>query len=248
MMLSQTGTAELFGKCGIQLSSLQYSELSRYSDILTKWNEKINLTAITDPEGITVKHFLDSVYPFTFFELPKNASVIDIGSGAGFPSCPLKIFRRDISITLLDSLNKRVNFQKLLSDSLGLDAVCIHGRAEELGKAPEYREKFDAAAARAVANLAELCEYCMPFVKKGGVFAALKGSGGEEELSPAEDIIKKLGGSVELVKKYALPNGDGRTLILIRKVSATPPKYPRNKGQIKKALATGVRKAKGATA
>lgn len=234
MMLSKAQTDEIFGKYGIELTDEQYSRLAVYSDLLVEWNEKINLTAITDPEGITVKHFFDSIYPFTLFELKEGSSLIDVGTGAGFPSCPLKIYRDDIKLTLLDSLNKRVNFLKELSEKAQLDAHCIHGRAEEAGRNADLREKFDCACARAVANLTELSEYCLPFVKKGGIFAALKGSGGEEELEEARNAIKILGGKVEKAEKYSLPNGDGRTLIIIRKVTSTPPKYPRNKGQMKK--------------
>lgn len=229
MILSQTQTSELFEKYGISISQIQYDRLFRYSELLTQWNEKINLTAITDPEGITVKHFFDSVYPFTMFDLPENSTVIDVGTGAGFPSCPLKIFRDDINLTLLDSLNKRVKFLTALSEEISLNANCIHGRAEELGKNPEYREKYDCATARAVANLTDLSEYCLPFVKVGGIFAALKGSSGETELEEAKETIKLLGGKTEQVKKYDLPNGDGRTLIVIRKLTPTPPKHPRKK-------------------
>ncbi len=234
MILSKSETDKIFGKYGLSLSDKQYERLDKYAELLVEWNEKINLTAITDPEGITVKHFFDSIYPFTLFELPQNSSIIDVGTGAGFPSCPLKIYRDDLKITLLDSLNKRINFLGQLSEHIGLGADCIHGRAEELGKNPQYREKFDCATARAVANLTELCEYCLPFVKVGGYFAALKGSGGEEELKDAKSAIKTLGGKVEDTFEYRLPMGDGRTLILIKKSENTPEKYPRNKGQMNK--------------
>lgn len=234
MILSKSETDKIFGKYGLSLSDKQYERLDKYAELLVEWNEKINLTAITDPEGITVKHFFDSIYPFTLFELPQNSSIIDVGTGAGFPSCPLKIYRGDLKITLLDSLNKRINFLGQLSEHIGLGADCIHGRAEELGKNPQYREKFDCATARAVANLTELCEYCLPFVKVGGYFAALKGSGGEEELKDAKSAIKTLGGKVEDTFEYRLPMGDGRTLILIKKIENTPEKYPRNKGKMNK--------------
>lgn len=234
MIISKQEAEKLFELCGIELTSNQYERFSLYSDMLTSWNEKINLTAITDPEGITIKHFFDSVYPFTLIDLPLNSSVIDVGTGAGFPSCPLKIVRDDVKLTLLDSLNKRIVFLANISEALDLGATCIHGRAEELGKNAEYRESFDCACARAVARLTELCEYCMPFVKKDGIFTALKGSGGEEELKDAKNAVKILGGKVEECKEYALPTGDKRTLIVIRKISDTPNKYPRNQGAIKK--------------
>lgn len=234
MLINQTEFNKLFACGNTAVTDEQYTALEKYSRLLVLWNEKINLTAITDPEGIALKHFFDSVYPFTLIDIPDNASVIDVGTGAGFPSCPLKIFRRDIKLTLLDSLNKRIKFLQEVSDTLGLDAKCIHARAEDLGKDAAYREKYDIACARAVANLAELCEYCLPFVKLGGKFVALKGSNGNEELAQAENAIKTLGGKVELKQEYTLPNGDGRTLIVIKKVAQTPEKYPRNKGQMKK--------------
>lgn len=234
MLISRENFTELFAGYGIDITQSDYDKFYSYAELLCQWNEKINLTAITDPEGIAVKHFFDSVYPFTLFELPQNSSIIDVGTGAGFPSCPLKILRDDLKITLLDSLNKRINFLGQLSEALDLGATCIHGRAEELGNNAEYRESYDIATARAVANLSELSEYCLPFVKVGGYFAALKGSSGEEELKDAKSAIKTLGGKVEDTFEYQLPTGDKRTLILIKKIENTPEKYPRNKGQIKK--------------
>ena len=225
----------LFSKGGMEVSQEQYQQLSRYAELLTDWNSRMNLTAITDPEGIAEKHFYDSVYPFLSEDiLPTGAGLIDVGTGAGFPSCPLKIFRPDIKLTLLDSLNKRINFLNTLSEELGLEAECIHGRAEELGRRQEHREMYDAATARAVANLSALCEYCLPFVRTGGSFIALKGSDGKAELKAAQNAVKTLGGEVSLCRDYALPGGDGRCLIVIRKIRPSPEKYPRNKGQMTK--------------
>ena len=226
---------KVFAEGGLEIGEPQCAKLMFYGDILCEYNQKINLTAITDPEGIAMKHFLDSVYPFLTEDiLPEGAKLIDVGTGAGFPSCPLKILRPDIKLTLLDSLNKRVEFLKLLSDETSLEAECIHGRAEEFGHKPEYRESYDIATARAVANLTALSEYCMPFVKVGASFVALKGSDGPSELKAAQNAVKTLGGEVSLCKEYALPNGDGRTLIVIKKTHPTPEKYPRNKGQMTK--------------
>ena len=233
-MLDRNSLNELFEKYDITLAEEQTERLDKYAELLVRRNEQINLTAITDPAGIAEKHFWDSIYPFTLFELPEGAKLIDVGTGAGFPSCPLKVYRDDVRLTLLDSLNKRVNFLQELSDMIALDAECVHGRAEEFGKKAEYREQFDIATARAVANLRDLCEYCLPFVKVGGLFAALKGSSGSEELEQAKPAIKLLGGKTEKVIEYTLPSGDGRTLILIRKLSETPAKFPRNAGQMKK--------------
>ena len=235
MIIDKSYLKGLFEGCKINLNDDEISKFETYAQLLVQWNEKINLTAITQPEEICEKHFLDSVLPFELWgKLKKNAAVIDVGTGAGFPSCPLKICRSDVKLTLLDSLNKRINFLSLISDTLGLEAECIHGRAEELGQNPKFREQFDVATARAVANLSELCEYCLPFVKVGGHFVALKGQSGIQELENARNAVKTLGGEVSEVVEYKLPNGDGRTLIVIRKKAETPSKYPRNKGQMKK--------------
>ncbi|MBR6337024.1 MAG: 16S rRNA (guanine(527)-N(7))-methyltransferase RsmG [Ruminococcus sp.] len=232
MLITINDFTELFNKGGMEITPPQYERFAAYAKLLVEWNEKINLTAITDPEGIAQKHFFDSVYPFTLAPLPEGARVIDVGTGAGFPSCPLKIMRDDIDLTLLDSLNKRIKFLETLSGECRLDAQCIHARAEDGGKRSDLRESFDIACARAVAPMYILSEYCLPFVKVGGAFYALKGSGGSDELTEAKEAIKRLGGKTETVKEYTLPNGDGRTLIVIRKVSPTPAKYPRPKAKI----------------
>lgn len=234
-MIIETGRfLKMFSDAGIELTDEQVYRLGMYSEMLVQWNEKINLTAITDAEGISIKHFFDSIYPFSLVEIPKGSSLIDVGTGAGFPSCPVKIWRGDIQITLLDSLQKRITFLAQLSDSLSLGATCIHSRAEDLGNSAEFREKFDFATARAVANLADLCEYCLPFVKVGGKFLALKGSGADEEIRQAKNAVRVLGGKITQTTEYTLPNGDGRTLVVIDKVSATDDKYPRSSAQIKK--------------
>ncbi|MBE6837871.1 MAG: 16S rRNA (guanine(527)-N(7))-methyltransferase RsmG [Ruminococcus sp.] len=225
----------LFDGAEISVGEDELSKFETYAKLLVEWNEKINLTAITAPDEICEKHFFDSVMPFYMWGGLKNgAEIIDVGTGAGFPSCPLKIVRSDLSLTLLDSLNKRINFLNTLSESIGLDAECVHGRAEEFGNNADFREKFDIATARAVANLRDLCEYCVPFVKVGGYFVALKGQSGLQEVDEAKNAIRILGGKVEKTFEYTLPNGDGRVLVIIKKVSTTPAKYPRNKGQMKK--------------
>lgn len=234
-MIIETGRfKQIFADAGIEITDEQVYRLGMYSEMLVQWNEKINLTAITDPEGISIKHFFDSIYPFSLIDIPKGSTLIDVGTGAGFPSCPVKIWRGDIQITLLDSLQKRITFLAQLSDSLSLGATCIHSRAEDLGTSAEFRENFDFATARAVANLTDLCEYCLPFVKVGGKFIALKGSEAQDEIKQAKDAIKTLGGKISQMTEYTLPNGDGRTLVVIDKVSATPDKYPRSSAQIKK--------------
>lgn len=233
-MIDKAYLKALFEKEKLSVTDGQLSTFERYAELLVSYNKKVNLTALTSPEDIAEKHFLDSVLPFSFETPPPSASLADIGAGAGFPSCPLKIMRPDLKLTLIDSLNKRVTFLTELSNELNLNANCVHGRAEELGKTSDYREKFDVVTARAVAALPVLCEYCLPFVKVGGIFAALKGSHGEEEAALAENAVKLLGGKIKQVKRYALPCGDGRTLIVVKKISRTPPKFPRKKGAMTK--------------
>jgi len=225
---------DLFSSGGMSVSDEQYEKFSIYSDMLVQWNNKCNLTAILDPEGITIKHFYDSVFPFMNIDMPQNAKLIDVGTGAGFPSVPLAIMRNDLKLTLLDSLNKRINFLSELTDTLEVNAECVHGRAEEFGQKADFREKFDIATARAVASLPELCEYCLPFVKVGGYFVSFKGSNGLEEINNSHNAISTLGGEIVEKKSYTLPNNDGRTLVVIKKISHTPTKYPRNKGQMTK--------------
>lgn len=238
-LISYEAMKKLFDSCNITLAEDNYSRFLKYSSLLVEWNEKINLTAITAPDEIAQKHFLDSVLPFYLSDELKKAlsdkvRLIDVGTGAGFPSCPLKIVNDGIELTLLDSLNKRINFLKTVSDEIELNAECIHSRAEDGAKPTSaLRESFDIATARAVANLTTLCEYCMPYVKVGGYFAALKGSECKGEIKDAEKGIKILGGEIREIKEYSLPNGDGRTLVLIKKVKNTPKVYPRSKAKMK---------------
>lgn len=224
--------AEIFNKESLDVSIDQYENLKKYAELLVEWNQKMNLTAITDSYGITIKHFLDSVLPLKFLKVPKDAALIDVGTGAGFPGLPLKIMRTDIKLTLLDSLNKRVNFLSEVCKALSLDALCVHSRAEELGRDKNHREQYDFSAARAVAAMPVLTEYCLPFVKIGGTFAALKGR--NENYKDSENAVKVLGGEISDVIEYSLPDGDGRVLICVRKIKETPLKYPRNSGQISK--------------
>ncbi len=224
--------AELFAKESLEISTEQYKQLEIYARLLVEWNEKMNLTGITDPDGIAEKHYLDSILPLKFFALPENAKLIDVGTGAGFPGLPMKIYRQDVKLTLLDSLNKRINFLSAVCEEAEIKAKCVHARAEEGGRNPEFREKYDVAVARAVAAMPVLTEYCLPYVKVGGVFAALKGP--NENYKEGKNAVITLGGEIADVKEYALPSGDKRTLIVVQKVKATPSKYPRNGGQIAK--------------
>ena len=219
---------------GVALAREQIEQFDSYCRLLLEWNEKMNLTAIREPEGVLIKHFIDSLALLKFAALPQGAKVIDVGTGAGFPGIPLKIARPDIQLTLLDSLNKRLVFLQEVSQALGLDAKLIHSRAEEGGKLPGLRQHFDVAVSRAVASRNLLAEYCIPFVKVGGVFLAAKGPDIGEELSQAEKAVCLLGGTVEKVEHYALPDESGRTLVVIRKEKATPAQYPRHGSKIAK--------------
>ena len=202
-----------------------------YFKLLVEWNEKMNLTAITDEHGVAVKHFADSLTLYNFVDVKKNASIIDVGTGAGFPGVVLKIARPDIKLTLLDSLNKRLTFLDTVLNNAVLDAELVHSRAEEGGNNKLYR---DIAVSRAVARLNVLSEYCLPYVKVGGLFVAMKGPNADEELDGAENALKLLGGKVEKVYKFNLPCDEGeRTIIVIKKVKPTPKQYPRISGKIK---------------
>ncbi|MCM1270170.1 MAG: 16S rRNA (guanine(527)-N(7))-methyltransferase RsmG [Ruminococcus flavefaciens] len=222
-----------FEKYGLSLDKHIYDKLSIYCDFLIEYNKNVNLTAITDPVDILYKHFIDSIIMVKYVNIPQNACLIDIGTGAGFPSIPLKIYRPDINLTLLDSLNKRITFLQLLCEKIGIKAEFIHGRAEDFSKKPEYREKFDVSCARAVANMSLLSELCIPFVKVGGKFVSMKGP--NEDISLGFNAIKILGGNVSRETNYSLENEE-RRIVQIEKISQTPTKYPRNSSQIKKKL------------
>lgn len=219
---------------GIPLGEGELAAFEAYAAFLVEYNEKVNLTAITDPRGIVIKHFLDSLLLTKAVELPKGARLIDVGTGAGFPAVPVKILRPDVEVTLLDSLNKRIVFLAELSRRLGQGNEALHLRAEEGGRLPKYREGYDLATARAVAELRVLAEYCLPFVKVGGAFVALKGPDCGAEVEAAGAAIQKLGGKLERSEEYSLPDENRRTLIVIRKVSQTPPAYPRTAAKMAK--------------
>ena len=206
--------------------------LLRYGELLLEKNKVMNLTAITEPQDVAALHFLDSAALLTLAGF-RGKSVVDVGTGAGFPGMPMKILEPSIHMTLLDSLGKRITFLQEVCEDLGLtDVQCVHARAEEF--AAEHRQGFDFAVSRAVANLSVLCELCLPLVKVGGNFLAMKGASGEEELAAARGAIKKLGGEYKETRTLHLPGGDTRTLILCKKISQTPTAYPRNGGKIAK--------------
>jgi len=207
----------------------------RYMDILLEWNRKFNLTAITEPDEIIAKHFLDSLCLSPL--IPGGSSVIDVGTGAGFPGVPLLIAAPDLKLTLLDSLGKRVAFLENLLAELGLPARCVHARAEDAGRDAAFREQYDFAVSRAVSRLNVLAELCLPFVRVGGGFIAMKGPRGPdmtEEINEAAAALRELGGQIEEIKD-AKPGGNiAHTLIIVRKLSPTPPKYPRRPGKTAK--------------
>lgn len=221
-------------KLGIVLTEKQLENFERYSSLLREWNEKINLTAITEPDEIAVKHFEDSLTVFKAIDFPFNSRVIDVGTGAGFPSVPMNIYRNDLQMVLLDSLNKRINFLNEVKSNLELNYETIHSRAEDGGNNLFLREKFDFAVSRAVANLSVLSEYCLPFVKVNGYFISMKGKDCQDEITQAKSAIAVLGGKIEKVINLNLSDDSSRTLIVIKKVKETPAKYPRKGTKISK--------------
>ena len=203
-----------------------------FKEMLLFYNNKFNLTAITDEKDIYIKHFLDCAAGDMFFD--EGVSVIEIGSGGGFPSIPLKLLRGDLKFTLVESTGKKCGYLNEVVDKLQLKCVqVINARAEELAKDKKYREKFDVCTARAVARLNTLAEYCLPFVKVGGLFIAYKGNC-SEEIEEAQKAIDILGGKTERIEKYGLPNGESRCLVVVKKVKPTPEKYPRGQGKERK--------------
>lgn len=217
---------------GITLTDKQIKQFETYFEMLVEWNEKINLTAVTEKEEVYLKHFFDSVTPSFYIDFNEIETICDVGAGAGFPSIPLKIVYPHLQITIVDSLNKRIKFLNELAASLDLDKVnFVHDRAETFGKSQQYRESFDLVTARAVARLSVLSELCLPLVKKGGQFVALKGSQGNEELEDALFAISVLGGEVKTVNEFTLPLEESmRQIITIDKLRQTPKKYPRKPG------------------
>lgn len=226
--------SQALAKQGFPLNAKQIAAFATYYQQLVTVNQHVNLTRITDESDVYLKHFYDSLtilFAFADF-LPQGCHLCDVGSGAGFPSIPLKIVRPDLKVTIIDSLNKRLKFLADLAQKLELtDLQLLHGRAEDLGQAKEWREQFDLVTARAVARMSVLSEYCLPFVKQGGYFIAMKGPKAKAELTAARTALKKLGGQVEQVQALTLPGDDEeRNLLLIKKVKPTPRKYPRQAG------------------
>lgn len=209
--------------------------LNLYGNLLLEWNEKINLTAITEPEDVLYKHFYDCILFFKAITPEKGARIIDVGTGAGFPGMVLKIVRPDIEVTLLDSLNKRLVFLNEVISELGLGGIStLHMRAEDAGKSALHREKYDIACARAVAALPALMEYCLPLVKRGGSFVAMKGANAEEEMSRSLNAVRLLGADKPTIICETLTGNEQRAFIIAKKISQTPTKYPRKPAEISK--------------
>lgn len=219
---------------GIELSEEQICSLTKYYELLIEWNQKMNLTALTEPHDVALKHFCDSILLLNYADIPFGSSLIDVGTGAGFPSIPIKIVRPDIELCLLDSLKKRLVFLSDVVIDLNLsDVTIVHSRAEDGAKDKKMRESFDFATSRAVAQLNVLCEYCLPYVKVGGAFLAMKGKYSEEEIANSKNAIKTLGGKISKVDTYNLSDSSERTIINIAKLSSTDKAYPRTSAKIK---------------
>lgn len=219
---------------GVTIGDAAFSRLDTYAELLVETNKQFNLTAITAPEEVTVKHFGDCLSLFGFAKFPENASIIDVGTGAGFPGLVLKLFRPDLQVTFLDSTKKKLGFIDAVLESVSLSGETVHMRAEEAGASAKYREKFDFATARAVSDLRNLAEYCLPFVKVGGAFLSMKSANADEEIAGAKNALSLLGGKIERDDVFNLVENTPRRLLTVRKISQTPPKYPRPSAKIAK--------------
>lgn len=229
-MIDKNRLCSLAKENGIILDDTALDRFDTYAELLVEWNGKMNLTAITEPEEIEVKHFLDCLMLPKYFNLDNIQTVIDVGAGAGFPSVPLLIYKPDLCLTTMDAINKRLTFLDTAVHALGLEAQLIHERAEAAGQDENYREKFDLATARAVAPMNVLAEYCLPFVKVGGYFVALKGSNDDTE--EAKNAIATLGGEIVDNISYKLNGTEPRSIVVIKKISQTPTQFPRKSKKI----------------
>ena len=218
----------------VKLDETALKRFDIYAKLLIEWNEKINLTAITDPEGVTIKHFLDSLTIFSYVDIQEGAKVIDVGTGAGFPGLAMLIARPDLKMTLMDSTKKRLMVIEDILENIGLAANVVHSRAEEAGQNKAFREQYDFSTARAVTNLRDLAEYCLPFVKVGGSFIPLKSAKAQEEIAEEKKAIHILGGQIINQNTFDLLDCGERTIINIKKISSTPAKYPRPSAKIAK--------------
>lgn len=233
-MLNRRLLENTIEKFGLSLDDAAFSRLDTFAGMLAETNKSFNLTAITEPDGMTVKHFADCLSVFAFVDIPENSSIIDVGTGAGFPGMVLLLARPDIKMTFLDSLNKRLNFIEDVLKATGVDAETLHARAEDAGKDAVYRESFDFATARAVADLSVLSEYCLPFVKVGGSFVSMKSADTDGELDNAKAAINIFGGEIKSINSFNLVENMPRKIVEIKKISQTPTAYPRTSKKIAK--------------
>lgn len=218
---------------GVELFPAQTDAFQKYMKLLLSWNEKMNLTAITEPRDIVIKHFADSLTILSVLDVTKGTKILDVGSGAGFPGIPLKIAKEDAELTLLDSQQKRLTFLEEVCSKIRIKAELVHARAEDAGREKKMRMKYDLVTARAVAPLNVLCEYCMPFVKKKGYFVAMKGPAAQEEIAGAERAVKELGCELQQAKELSLMDGSKRTLVVFKRTTGMPGEYPRSSAKIK---------------
>ena len=233
-MLNRRLLENTIEKFGLSLDDASFSRLDTFAGMLAETNKSSNLTAITEPDEMTVKHFADCLSVFDFVDIPENSSIIDVGTGAGFPGMVLLLARPDIKMTFLDSLNKRLNFIEDVLKATGVDAETLHARAEDAGKDAVYRESFDFATARAVADLSVLSEYCLPFVRVGGSFVSMKSADTDGELDNAKAAINVLGGEIKSINSFDLVENMPRKIVEIKKISQTPTAYPRTSKKIAK--------------
>ena len=235
-MIFRDVLATAAGEYSLQLTEEQLNHYTTYFEMLVEWNEKINLTAITDPNEVAVKHMIDSLSCYNGDIFKKGAKIIDVGTGAGFPGLPLKIFRPDLKLTLFDSLNKRILFLKAVAQKLEInDIEFVHSRAEDGGKNKQHREQYDIAVSRSVARLNVLRELCLPFVAVGGFFIALKGSQYSQEIKEATGALRQLGGEIAKIENVKLPGlNDVRAVVYIKKIKKTLAIYPRRPGVAEK--------------
>lgn len=229
-MIDKERLRSLALQSGIELDQTALDRFDTYAELLVEWNGKMNLTAITESEEIEVKHFLDCLMLPKYFDLGNTKTVIDVGAGAGFPSVPLLIYNPDLCLTMMDAINKRLTFLDTAIHAIGLEANLVHARAEDSGQDKNYREMFDLATARAVAPMNVLAEYCLPFVKVGGYFVALKGSNDDTE--QAKEAIETLGGEVVSNVSYKLNGTEPRSIVVVKKISQTPTQFPRKAKKI----------------
>lgn len=234
--MSVTEILKKYGKeYAIDIDDELSKKLEIYGELLREWNEKINLTAILDDEGVALKHFLDCLLVGKYAGFKKGERIIDVGTGAGFPGLVLAAAYPETSVTLLDSTGKKLKAVADIAEQMDVTNVqIVHMRAEDAGKKPEFRQQFDYATARAVAELRVLLEYTLPFVKVGGSFLSLKGASAIDEIDGAKASLKALGGKIEVINEFSLPGGDKRAIINVKKISHIPPKYPRVSAQIAK--------------